>query len=279
MTSPAELLPTESTELNTFLRVVHGSLAVRRHEELFQWLRDDVQILLPHEILIAAWGDFSLGIIHLDVISQLPGMRTVEVDKQNLSPLLLKLFARWAESKRSPLVVSFIDEGASLGVAGDETNFCHLITHMRTSLIQGIKDERGRQDCLYVMLSPQHRGFDRHAVQSMELLLPYIDMALRQVSHLPVQCPDPSVLKAELDQDGTSSPSGSDGNIFHLSQREIEIMHWVQLGKTNVEIGLILDISSFTVKNHLQRIFRKINVMNRAQAVSILSKVVLHRSA
>jgi DNA-binding CsgD family transcriptional regulator len=45
-------------------------------------------------------------------------------------------------------------------------------------------------------------------------------------------------------------------------------MGWVCSGKTNVEIGLILDISSFTVKNHLQRIFKKLDVVNRSQAVA-----------
>ncbi|MFY9329067.1 MAG: LuxR C-terminal-related transcriptional regulator, partial [Georgfuchsia sp.] len=132
---------------------------------------------------------------------------------------------------------------------------------------------------LYVVLSPKHQGFDQQAARFMKLLLPYIDTALRQVSHLPAQYPDPPPLKIELHHSDESSPNGSDGNAFQLSQREFEIMHWVQLGKTNLEIGLILDISSFTVKNHLQRIFRKINVMNRAQAVSILSKAVLHHNA
>ena len=53
-----------------------------------------------------------------------------------------------------------------------------------------------------------------------------------------------------------------------LSEREHEIMHWVGCGKTNHEIGMILGISQFTVKNHLQRIFRKIDVRNRAQAIT-----------
>lgn len=53
-----------------------------------------------------------------------------------------------------------------------------------------------------------------------------------------------------------------------LSEREHEVMHWVGCGKTNHEIGMILGISQFTVKNHLQRIFRKIDVRNRAQAIT-----------
>ena len=57
-----------------------------------------------------------------------------------------------------------------------------------------------------------------------------------------------------------------------LSQREIEIMEWVRIGKTNYEIGMILNISAFTVKNHLQRIFKKLDVTNRAQAVERLGR-------
>ena len=45
-------------------------------------------------------------------------------------------------------------------------------------------------------------------------------------------------------------------------------MGWVCSGKTNIEIGLILNISTFTVKNHLQRIFKKLDVVNRSQAVA-----------
>ena len=59
-----------------------------------------------------------------------------------------------------------------------------------------------------------------------------------------------------------------------LSAREAEIMQWVGKGKTNHEVGLILQISLYTVKNHLQRIFRKLDVFNRAQAVGKFMDVI-----
>jgi len=39
-------------------------------------------------------------------------------------------------------------------------------------------------------------------------------------------------------------------------------------GKTNLDIAAVLDISPFTVKNHVQRIFRKIGVSNRTHAAA-----------
>jgi len=52
-----------------------------------------------------------------------------------------------------------------------------------------------------------------------------------------------------------------------LTSREQEVLKWVHLGKSNIEIGTILEISPLTVKNHVQKILRKLNVQNRTQAV------------
>jgi DNA-binding CsgD family transcriptional regulator len=96
----------------------------------------------------------------------------------------------------------------------------------------------------------------------MSILLPYIDTALRQVAHLPHQ------EYVRIHPAKPVNPADAQFSTEHvLSQREIEILQWVTLGKTNPEIGSILEISAFTVKNHLQRLFKKLEVSNRAQAV------------
>ena len=61
-----------------------------------------------------------------------------------------------------------------------------------------------------------------------------------------------------------------------LSDRERQIMDWVALGKTNPEIGCILHISEFTVKNHMKSIFTKLDVTNRAQAVAKLTRTAAY---
>ena len=53
-----------------------------------------------------------------------------------------------------------------------------------------------------------------------------------------------------------------------MTGRELEILQGVQQGKSNAEIGEELKISPLTVKNHLRKILRKLNVHNRAAAVS-----------
>ena len=57
-----------------------------------------------------------------------------------------------------------------------------------------------------------------------------------------------------------------------LSPREAQVLAWVAEGKTNGEIGIILDARPRTVAKHLERIFRKLGVETRtAAAASALS--------
>ncbi len=51
-----------------------------------------------------------------------------------------------------------------------------------------------------------------------------------------------------------------------LTKREIEILTQVASGLFNKEIGINLNISERTVKNHISNIFRKIEVSDRTQA-------------
>jgi DNA-binding CsgD family transcriptional regulator len=68
-------------------------------------------------------------------------------------------------------------------------------------------------------------------------------------------------------QGGASPVDKSSGAASVLTVREQDILKWIYLGKSNFEIGAILKISPLTVKNHVQKILRKLNVVNRTQAV------------
>ena len=53
-----------------------------------------------------------------------------------------------------------------------------------------------------------------------------------------------------------------------ISERESEVLLWVSRGKSNREIGAILTISPRTVDKHLEQIFTKLGVANRASAAA-----------
>ena len=53
-----------------------------------------------------------------------------------------------------------------------------------------------------------------------------------------------------------------------LSQREVEIMDLIASGMTNQEIAAACFISQKTVKNHINRIFAKLNATSRGEAIA-----------
>jgi len=59
-----------------------------------------------------------------------------------------------------------------------------------------------------------------------------------------------------------------------LSQREAEILFWTAQGKTNAELGVILDISPATAKKHLENIYQKLAVEGRNAATLIALEVL-----
>jgi DNA-binding NarL/FixJ family response regulator len=59
-----------------------------------------------------------------------------------------------------------------------------------------------------------------------------------------------------------------------LSAREAEILFWVAQGKSNPEIGTILQISPATAKKHLENIFSKLGTENRASATLMALEVL-----
>lgn len=65
--------------------------------------------------------------------------------------------------------------------------------------------------------------------------------------------------------------SEHDGYPLALSERERECMRWVAAGKSDWEIGVILKISSATVRFHVERARKKLNAVTRPQAVATLA--------
>lgn len=84
---------------------------------------------------------------------------------------------------------------------------------------------------------------------------------------------DNEVLLKLLD---AATPSGSERlkAALPLTTRESEVLYWIGNGKTNREIGLILDSSPRTINKHLEQVFRKLEVNNRTSAAAIAIRII-----
>lgn len=254
-------------EMHHYHRTVAQSVQVRNHFEALVWLQGDMQRYLPHDILIAAWGNFDGGAVHYDILSALVGVRSLNSSAKSVTPMLRQLFRRWSGSGHEPFTLRTDDAGFALQPNALKPELGNALREMNCAMVHGISDQRSNHGCLYLLFSSQSH-YSQAECDAMALVLPYVDTALRQIKHLPHQT---------ADQPGPAPLDAPDLAPEHdLSNREVEIVNWVGMGKTNPEIGRILGISEFTVKNHLQRVFKKLDVYNRTQAVGKLKAMTLH---
>lgn len=65
---------------------------------------------------------------------------------------------------------------------------------------------------------------------------------------------------AEMDKDNEP--------VTRLSPRELDVLYWLIEGKTDAAIGVLLGISAYTVRIHMQNIIRKLGAANRTHAVA-----------
>jgi DNA-binding response OmpR family regulator/DNA-binding CsgD family transcriptional regulator len=79
----------------------------------------------------------------------------------------------------------------------------------------------------------------------------------------------------------SASAGGEDSILqgeFGLTTREAEVLLWIARGKANKEISDILLISPRTVNKHLERVFAKLGVENRASAASLAMRILAARA-
>jgi transcriptional regulator EpsA len=234
---------------NALIEVIQRSYKIKKHVDFFRWQQDYLSSIFPHDVLIAVWGDFSNGTLNYDVCSKIPGVRTQSLRESpgQINHLMSDLYQRWlANNERWYRINNFvINHNDDLTVLFND----HLSV-INSLLVYGLRDIRGNNDCLYIFMD-QHNEFPL-STPMLGMLMPHLDAALRRIESL--EC--------------TVNDELSEYHVQGLSDREHEIVHWVRLGKTNHEISIILGISPNTVKNHLKRIFSKLDVTSRAQAVA-----------
>lgn len=257
------ILTSSPTRLSSaqVIETMRGSLSIANHFKLLVWLQGDVQRIIPHDALISYSGTIGSETCHYDVVSSVPGMRTSRLPRDQISKLGLSAHQQWMTAGATVASAAIPND---LGNDPGEPDRHAATASMKYILFHGIHDARFKLDHFYILLR-QTGEFTENEQRLFELLLPHVDAAVSRIESLQTRRP---ALAPVLPMVPESL------NAAGLSSRELEILQWVRQGKTNVEIGMILGISGFTVKNHLKRIFDKFNVSNRAQAVGKLEQAL-----
>ena len=253
--------PLNGEDYKRFGELVNEVLEVRDAIALRRWLDNSLKPFIPHDLMMVAWGDFHLGVIHSDVFV---GPSSQDLPPQlntSLTPLLVGLFDRWTANGRKPFALNVSATEPATPAWGTTAQPVEWLADQKSCMVHGVSDQRGKHDYLYVFFSA-HPKRRRDETNAIKVLLPYLDVAFRQVS--PPEPAKPDAAKVAVDI--PLEPDILDTT--QLGPRELQIMQLVMVGSSNEDISSTLDISSFTLKNHMQKIFMKLDVFNRAQAIT-----------
>ncbi len=240
----------KASEQTALWRALHASLDIRSRGQFFLWSQGQVQALIPHDVLVCARLDADGQLRYIDVLHSVPLEPAVmDALKHPQTGLIVRLALTCSQAQLMQSVWM-----------GDQTESEHPL--------QSVADEMQTLQLGPAMF--KYTGLTANGASFFAFLkLREPPTEVRQM-FLRLLLPNLSLVFSRAEVQGalleSEVPVGDDDT--ELTDRQVEILHWVKLGKTNQEIAQILEISALTVKNHMQKLFKKLNVHNRAQAVA-----------
>lgn len=123
-------------------------------------------------------------------------------------------------------------------------------------VVHGVQPLLGEPETLLALICDTSGGIEETMLLT-RLIAPFLVLALHRIDC--ATSPHKPAL-AVSQSPACHSPLGT---------QEIRILECIRNGMTNAAIGSALGISPFTVKSHLQRVFRKFQVSTRTQAVAV----------
>jgi transcriptional regulator EpsA len=248
----------EGPHADAMVRVIETACGVRRRYQFFVWTQAYFKTLLPHRIAVCgAWQRQRRALAFEVFQSVVVPDEALALFTDDDSALMAYLMGRWVDQQCRPLRIS----AAGLAVVGLQAAADHL---QRAGIDQLM---------LHGVSRPQRPADVESLFLLAEPLQPVSDLQLAYLGMLMPHLHSTYLRMQGAERELSSLPAGAQparpvpANGV-LSQRERQILAQVREGKSNLQIGEQLGISALTVKNHIQKILRKLGASNRAQAVS-----------
>lgn len=242
---PAEI-PDTPFASETLALVLEAGVHISLRRQFFGWTQGAVQALIRHDVLMCAVSRHGAApAVELFSSRPLPPAYMAQACAVE-SGLHARLNTAWERNGRRPVTV---DDPAGAGESpGRETG---EPSYPRCYAAHGIDSGRGYPRTLFVFCGvPKSPGASPS--RALALLTPFLHAAWLRI----------------LDNGAGASSVRDPREREPLTAREKQILGWLHAGRRNAEIADALAISPNTVKNHVQKILRKMDAENRAQAVA-----------
>jgi transcriptional regulator EpsA len=247
------------------VRTVETANAVQSRSQFFVWVQLQLLGLIPHQLLVCgAYRRASLEVV-FDTFQYI-----------TISPELLNLIAdpaggltraisdAWVGGGGKPMRAKLVD------LKGDALPGVQLLQRelgYRELLVHGVARPQRPQEIesLFIFAGPiEAEGSDRRLI-CLDLVLPHLHRVWQRVIAFEQEYHKPAAR--------TTVPTEALDEVRRpvvkvLTAREVQILEHVRDGSSNQQVAAALTISPLTVKNHIQKILRKLGASNRAQAVA-----------
>ena len=257
MDMPADPIATLHTDdQKALIAAIEGAIEVREHADFHHWMRGPVRTLLPHGRVVCLELGRDGSVQHVEsldhahpgrAVTQLIGDPVVEVALHlvreldaaapptcNIDSHHLKALA---QATRHPWPSEVSMPGSAL---------IHRVTFLSGAAYHFVLLDIGAN---------HHAKSSTRAEHLLKLLSSHLKMAWSKVIDLPMQLTAPSSRALESRTDA-------------ITARELDVLRLIQRGHSNQEISTALGISPITLKDHIRKIYRKLNVQNRSDALA-----------
>lgn len=246
----SETLPFDLIDPELMPGNIQTAVEIRTRPAFFSWVQGKFQSMLAHEALICGLADRSARGLKFEWMGSFPisEERFADLCRPD-GGLLHSLVTMWQQSEQATLLL-----GATPGF-GSPPETERVLGQIRkfglsNSLADGVSGLDGRPLAFFAFFKLPAPPCLRMA-RVLQIWLPYLYTTwLRVASREALADPQAGRIRGVL------------------TAREAEILIWVRKGKTNGQIACLLGIGETTVATHLERIFRKLGVRSRAQAVA-----------
>ena len=264
--------PLSAGQVEAIVRAAETALEVRRRYQFFVWSQSNLQALLPHHLAVCGAYIRQRRELQFEVFNNVavpPEVLDGLTDAR--SALMQQLQGRWIDQRGRPVRVA-VDSLAGLTVLALRDAL--LAAGYVELLVHGVsRPQRPSELESFFVLASTDRNAGHNAGHNIgppqctmfELLMPHLHTTWLRVLAMERELND--MPRSLTPRSASHSISGkAPGNA--ITERERQILSWLREGMSNQQIGEVLTISPLTVKNHVQKILRKLDAANRAQAVA-----------
>ena len=250
-------------QAQALVRLVEAAPAVRRRYQFFVWTQSQMQALLPHQMLVCGAYQRHRRALVLDTFhSVVLGPELLQQLSEPDGALVGAIARHWVEGRGQPLALDLAWLDGTGDRLRDELGWTHVLVH-------GVaRPQRPAEiESLFILGGTGGGAQLAHRSACLDLLLPHLHSTWQRVTatELELQRPGmpPPLRKPAPATEAPARPARGG-----ITERECQILRWIREGKSNQQIAEVLGISPLTVKNHVQKILRKLGAGNRAQAVA-----------